>query len=99
MGIKFEWGESKNRANAHKHGIRFDEAETVFLDENALLTDDPDHSDEEERFLLLGISSALKFLVVCHCYRETSNGTTIIRLINARKATKTERTQYTSRNR
>ncbi|MGC4089968.1 MAG: BrnT family toxin [Polyangiaceae bacterium] len=94
--LKFEWDERKNRSNQHKHGVSFEEAETVFLDENALLLDDPDHSDEELRFVLLGFSSALHLLVVCHCERGAGS---VIRIISARKADRSERTQYTRGNR
>jgi hypothetical protein len=67
--LRIEWDENKNRANRHKHGISFEEAETVFADDHALLIADPDHSDNEDRFILLGISSSLRIMVVCHCYR------------------------------
>ena len=87
----FEWDENKNTANKKKHGISFEEASTVFEDENALLIDDPDHSDEEERFLLLGFSEKPRLLIVCHCMRKSE---TVIRIISARKATKTEAKQY-----
>ena len=76
------------------HGITFEEAQTVFFDDHALLVGDPDHSDEEDRFLLLGISSILRILVVCHCYRESDSE---IRLISARKADKDERRGYNER--
>ena len=69
-GLRFEWDIRKNRANHRKHGVTFEEAETVFLDDHALLIDDPAHSDEEDRFVLLGLSSTLRALVVCHCYRH-----------------------------
>jgi uncharacterized DUF497 family protein len=68
--LSFEWDERKNRANQQKHKVSFREAQSVFLDEEALLKDDPDHSETEDRFILLGLSSALRALVVCHCYRE-----------------------------
>ena len=87
----FEWDESKNKANAQKHGVSFEEAQTVFYDENALLIDDPDHSADEDRFILFGISLSLRLLVVCHCYRQSE---TIIRIISARKATRSESKQY-----
>lgn len=89
--LAFEWDERKNRANQRKHKVSFDEARTVFFDDEALLKDDPDHSDAEERFILLGLSSALRTLVVCHCCRE---GEQVIRIISARRATKQERTEY-----
>ena len=92
--IRFEWDRRKSSENRRKHGVSFEEAATVFLDESALLISDPDHSDEEDRFVLLGVSAALRILVVCHCYRESDE---VIRIISARKATGSERTQYRQR--
>ncbi|MCM1040224.1 MAG: BrnT family toxin [Ruminococcus sp.] len=89
--IKFEWDNTKAQLNIEKHGISFSEASTVFADENAILFDDPEHSINEERFMLLGMSSQAKILIVCHCYRGTDE---VIRIISARKATKTESIQY-----
>jgi uncharacterized protein len=89
--LHFEWDDAKAKANVKKHGVSFDEAKTVFYDDRARLIDDPDHSEDEQRFILLGFSSGLKLLVVCHCYR-TSEG--VIRIISARKATKQEATSY-----
>ena len=89
--IQFEWDSRKAAANLKKHGVSFDQARTVFFDEHAKLIDDPDHSDEEDRFVLLGISSSLKVLLVCHCYREEGN---VIRIISARKASTQETKQY-----
>lgn len=89
--LKFEWDENKNTINKNKHNIAFEEAQTVFYDELALVIDDPDHSEQEDRFIILGQSSQAKLLVVCHCYRESD---TVIRIISARKATKTESSQY-----
>lgn len=89
--IKFEWDENKNRINQKKHGISFDEAKTVFYDEEALVIDDPEHSEEEDRFIILGLSSKANLLVVCHCCRDSD---TIIRIISARKATRTETGYY-----
>ena len=89
--IKFEWDENKNRTNQSKHGISFTEAQTVFYDDEALLIDDPEHSKEEERFIILGLSNKANLLVVCHCYRASE---TVIRIISARKATKTESQYY-----
>lgn len=89
--IRFEWDENKNQINQTKHKISFDEAKTVFYDEEALVIDDPEHSEEEERFIILGLSYKTNLLVVCHCYRESD---TVIRLISARKATKNETRQY-----
>lgn len=89
--IRFEWDENKNEINKKKHKISFEEAQTVFYDENALVIDDPEHSQEEERFIILGLSKKANLLVVCHCYRASD---TVIRIISARKATKTETKQY-----
>ncbi len=89
--IQFEWDENKNRINQHKHGISFLEAKTVFYDEEALVIDDPEHSEQEDRFIILGLSSRANLLVVCHCYRASD---TVIRIISARKATKTESKYY-----
>ena len=89
--IKFEWDESKNEINKKKHKISFEEAKTVFYDEEALVIDDPEHSQEEERFIILGLSKKANLLVVCHCYRASE---TVIRIISARKATKSEAKQY-----
>lgn len=89
--IRFEWDENKNRINQSKHEISFEEAKTVFYDMEALVIDDPEHSEEEERFVILGWSKKANLLVVCHCYRATE---TVIRIISARKATKTETKQY-----
>jgi len=93
-GIRFEWDKAKARANLKKHGVSFEEGQTVFLDENALFMEDPEHSGTEDRFLLLGISSGLRVIAVCHCYREREK---VIRLISARKATKSESDQYWTR--
>jgi uncharacterized DUF497 family protein len=92
--LRFEWDASKNRANRRKHGVSFEEAQSVFFDENALLIEDPDHSDHEDRFVLLGLSSKLRALVVCHCYRRRGD---VIRIISARKAGRSERAQYAER--
>ncbi len=91
--IRFEWDARKNRENKRKHKISFEEAQTVFLDENAVRYYDPDHSDDEDRFLLLGMSFALRVLVICHCYREDDS---VIRIISARKANKREQSAYRS---
>ena len=90
--LHFEWDERKAAANLKKHGISFEEAKSVFYDESAKLINDPDHSEDEDRFILLGLSSALKVLVVCHCYRTDSGA---IRVIAARKATASEIKFYT----
>lgn len=87
----FEWDDNKNRINQGKHGISFETACTVFYDEQALLFDDPEHSEEEDRFLLLGMSKSTSLCVVCHCYRASA---TVIRIISARKATKKEGERY-----
>lgn len=89
--LKFEWDENKNKINKSKHKVSFEEAKTVFYDVEALVIDDPDHSEDEERFIILGESSRANLLVVCHCYRVSE---TVIRIISARKATKTESRQY-----
>ena len=89
--IIFEWDNNKEKSNKRKHGISFDDARTAFYDENAIQYFDPDHSDEEDRFILLGISFKLKVLVVCHCFRENDS---IIRIISARKADKDEEYEY-----
>ena len=89
--LRFEWDPSKAAANLRKHRVSFEDAQTVFSDERARLIDDPDHSEDEERFLLLGLSSTLRLLVVAHCYRSAGN---IIRIISARKATADEEHDY-----
>jgi len=89
--LHFEWDARKAATNARKHGVTFQEARTVFLDENARFIDDPDHSDDEERFVLLGVSHSLRLLLVCHCYRSDSG---VIRIISARKATAAEAKGY-----
>ncbi len=92
--LRFDWDQRKNVHNQRKHGVSFEEAETVFLDDQAVLLDDPDHSSREDRFILLGLSAAVRVLVVCHCYRASGD---VIRLISARKATVTERKGYIER--
>ncbi len=94
MTLTFRWDKGKDLSNQNKHGVSFEEAKTVFFDEQALLIQDTDHSDEEERFILLGLSVKSHMLVVCHCYRENDE---VIRIISARKATSTERKQYINR--
>lgn len=89
--VRFVWDPAKARENLRKHGVSFLEAETAFSDERALLLDDPDHSTDEDRFVLLGLSATLRLLTVVHCYREAD---TVIRLIFARRATRAERAQY-----
>ena len=89
--LRFEWDEHKAGLNARKHGVTFEEARSVFSDERAKLIDDPDHSEDEDRFVLLGVSSAMRLLLVCHCYREEGN---VIRIISARKASSRESRSY-----
>ena len=93
-GLRFEWDPREAAANLRNHGVSLSEAETVFTDERALLIDDPAHSDDEDRVLLLGLSVVLRLVVVSHSYRR---GDTVIRLISAWKATRSERRQYTNR--
>jgi len=90
-GITFSWDDRKERENQRKHGVSFDEAATVFADENARLQHDPDHSQDEDRFVLLGFSAKLRLLVVVHAYRKNESE---IRMISARKAVPKERKQY-----
>ena len=89
--ITFEWDIKKDKANKRKHGVSFEEAHTAFYDENAIQYFDPDHSNDEDRFILLGISYKLKVLVVCHCFREND---AVIRIISARKANIDEEYEY-----
>lgn len=89
--LRFDWDARKAASNQKKHGVSFEEAKTVFFDDAAKLIADPDHSDTEARFVLLGLSRALRLLVVCHCYREDDN---VIRIISARKATTAESRFY-----
>ena len=90
--MKFEWDELKNAANKHKHGISFEEAQTVFDDDYAVYFDDDKHSEKEERFIIIGVDSAFRRLTVCHCYRGKNEE--IIRIISAREATKQEAKLY-----
>ena len=94
--LSFEWDKKKERINIRKHGISFEEARTVFYDEKAIQFFDPYYSEDEDRFLLLGISSKLRILIVCHCFRESE---TVIRLFSARKADKDEEQEYWGRRR
>ena len=91
--IWFQWDERKNQENRRKHKVSFEQAQTVFLDQNAIRFFDPDHSEDEDRFLMLGMSFSLRVLVVCHCYRESD---LVIRIISARKANKREESVYWS---
>lgn len=92
--ISFEWDEKKSKSNIRKHGVSFEEAQTVFYDESALLIHDSEHSEHEDRFVLLGMSARLRTLVVCHCFRKSEQ---IIRIISARKANRQETRQYFER--
>ena len=87
----FEWDKRKEKTNIKNHGVSFEETRTTFYDEHALLFRDPDHSEDEERFILLGVSYKLNTLIVCHCYWEEE---TVIRIISARKADKDETNEY-----
>ena len=89
--LRFEWDSRKAAENKRKHGVTFEEAKTAFFDERARLMDDPDHSEDEERFILLGLSGTLRLLVVCHCYRGEQG---VIRIISARRATAHESKYY-----
>ncbi len=92
--MEFEWDENKAQINKKKHGVSFEEASTVFDDADALQIFDPDHSESEDRFILLGMSAVLRILVVCHCYRAEDSK---IRIISARKATRNESSTYERR--
>ena len=92
--ILFSWDDNKNRSNQKKHNVSFEESQTVFFDENAIEYYDPDHSNDEERFILLGLSVRLRLLVVNYCFREEDS---MIRIISSRKATKNEQKYYTWR--
>jgi len=89
--IRFEWDQKKAELNVRKHNVSFEDAQSAFSDERALLIDDPDHSEDEDRFVLLGLSQSLRLLVVVHCYR--AEGQTV-RIISARKADADERSIY-----
>lgn len=89
--LQFEWDNKKEKVNIKKHGVSFDEARSVFYDENAVQFFDPDHSDEEDRFILPEISFKLKVLIVCHCFRESER---VIRIFSARKADSDEEHEY-----
>ena len=91
MTVQFEWDSKKASLNERKHGVSFEEARTVFFDENAKLIDDPDHSEDGDRFVLLGLSSALRVILVCHCVRAEGG---VIRIISVRKASSKESEQY-----
>lgn len=89
--LRFDWDPKENRENQRDHKISFGEAETAFADEHGLLMADPDHSEDEDRFILLRLSATLRLLVVCHTYRQEDE---VIRLISARKADRSERAHY-----
>ncbi len=89
--LKFEWDETKNKLNRNKHGIWFEEAQSVFDDVIGRVFHDPEHSNEEDRFVVIGMSSTARLLIVAHCYRDSDS---IIRIISARKATKKEAKFY-----
>ena len=89
--LRFEWDPRKALDNLRKHQVSFEEAKTVFLDDDALLIPDDEHSTEEERFVIMGFSARLRILVVCHCYRQSEE---VIRIISARKANRVEHRQY-----
>ena len=91
LSLRLEWDERKNRANRLKHGAAFEKARTAFLDENARFMVDPEHSEDEARFLLLGLSIRLRLLVVCHCHWESDD---VILIISARRADPSERRDY-----
>ena len=92
--LRFEWHPGKAASNLTKHKVSFEEAKSIFYDEKAILIHDPEHSQAEDRFLLLGMSPGAKFLVVCHCEREGGN---VIRIISARKAVRAEQATYLKR--
>ena len=89
--LRFEWDRRKDAANIRKHGVSFEEARTAFYDGNAIQFLDPDHSEDEDRFILLGTSFKLRIPVVCHCFRESE---TVVRIISARKADRSEERDY-----
>ena len=89
--LRFEWEPRKATANLKIHGISFEEAKAAFYDESAKLISDPDHSEDEDRFILLGVSHSLRVILVCHCYRSEGN---VVRIISARKATTKESKAY-----
>lgn len=85
--MRFEWDKAKNEGNIKKHGVDFNDAKSVFYDENAKIIDDPDHSELEDRFVIIGMDYKFRILLVCHCFRDEDE---VIRIISARKATKNE---------
>ena len=93
--MKFEWDKNKNKANKIKHGVSFKEAEGVFYDEYAVVSFDEEHSEDEERFVIIGQDKILREMTVCHCYRGEDKE--VIRIISARKATESESDIYNGR--
>jgi uncharacterized DUF497 family protein len=89
--VRFEWDERKNRDNQRKHGISFEEAKSVFFDLQAIEFYEDEYDQQEDRFLLLGVSAKVRILMVCHCLRQAGD---LIRIISARKATKNEQREY-----
>jgi uncharacterized protein len=89
--IKFDWNPAKAASNLRKHGVSFEEAQSIFYDDFAIQFYDQSHSSDEERFLMLGMSSGAHLLLVCHCERDSGG---VIRIISARKATKQESSFY-----
>ena len=94
LEIRFDWDPKKAAENEQKHGVSFEEAQSVFADEHGQLIDDPEHSADEQRFILMGLSARLRILVVVHTHREQEE---LIRVISARKASRKERTIYNQR--
>lgn len=92
--VEFEWDPAKAAANRRKHGVSFEEAASAFADEHGLLIADPDHSEDESRFVLMGMSAQVRVVVVVHCYRYAD---AVIRIISARRATRREQRQYADR--
>ena len=92
--VEFEWDPAKAAANRRKHGVSFEEAASAFADEHGLLIADPDHSEDESRFVLMGMSAQVRVVVVVHCYRDADS---VIRIISARRATRREQRQYADR--
>ena len=92
--LRFDWDERKNAANRRKRKVSFEEGQTVFYDDGAILMEDPDEEEDEDRFVLIGLSASLRTLVVCHCCREDED---VIRIISARKAHREERRDYDQR--
>jgi len=89
--LRFVWDQNKNQANQRKHGVSFEEARAAFHDDRATVYHDPEHSEDEDRFILLGMSLHVQVLVVCHCYRESE---LVVRIISARRADRREEEAY-----